>query len=258
MKIVLFGGTTEGRELSLELAGLGAEVTVSVASEYGAEEQGCSEGITVAEGVKDEDAIREMIRGADLVVDATHPYAVLVTENIRGAAEKEGIELIRLIRENVMTEPEGTGPGTESASFGIRIAEDPAEAARMAGENGGNVLLTTGSKDLKIYASHIPADKMFPRVLPLHDSITACEEAGIPHRNIIAVQGPFSEELNRAVIRDYRIGILVTKESGKAGGFEEKIRACEACGIPAVVIRRPEEKGVSYEEALRICREKMK
>lgn len=265
MKIVIFGGTTEGRELSLELAGLGAEVIVSVASEYGAEEQGEAPGITVVDGLKDEDGIRDLIRGADLVVDATHPYAVIVTDNIRKAAEAEGIERLRLIRESGAWE-QGAGEAgpaadsADSASAGaLRIlpAEDPEDAARICCEAGGNVLLTTGSKDLKIYASAIPAERLFPRVLPLVSSIEAAEEAGIPHRNIIAVQGPFSEELNRAVIRDYGIDILVTKESGKAGGFEEKLRACEACGIPAVVIRRPEDAGLSYEEVLRLCRAKL-
>ena len=270
MKRVIFGGTTEGRELSLELAGLGAEVTVSVASEYGAEEQGEAPGITVVDGLKDEDAIRELIRGTDLVVDATHPYAVIVTENVRKAAEAEGVERLRLVRENTM--PGTTGriapaedaadpkPEAGSRTMGgltILPAEDPEDAAKICRDTGGNILLTTGSKDLKIYASAIPAEKLFPRVLPLVSSIEAAEEAGIPHRNIIAVQGPFSEELNRAVIRDYGIDILVTKESGKAGGFEEKIRACEACGIPAVVIRRPEDAGLPYEEVLRLCRAKL-
>ena len=248
MKIVLFGGTTEGRELSQALAALGAEVVVSVASEYGAEEQGTADGITVEEGLKDEAAIGELIRGADLVIDATHPYAVLVTANIREAAEKEGIERLRLIRES----------SAASSDAKIRIADDPHDAARLAAEAGGNVLLTTGSKDLPIYAEAIEPSKLYPRVLPLISSIQACEAAEIPHRNIIAVQGPFSEELNRAVIRDYGIDLLITKESGRAGGFEEKLRACEACGIPAIVIRRPEETGYSYEEVLQICKERIK
>ena len=98
MRVVIFSGTTEGRELSAALASAGADVIVSVASDVGAEEQGEIPGVTVEEGLKDEEQIRNLIRGADLVVDATHPYAVLVTENIRQAAEAEQVERLRLVR----------------------------------------------------------------------------------------------------------------------------------------------------------------
>lgn len=275
MKAVIFGGTTEGRELSLDLAAQGAEVVVSVASEYGAEEQGCADGVTVVEGLKDAGGILQMIRGADVVVDATHPYAVLVTENIRRAAEEEGVELLRLVRgkdaaadfaSDAAGGPDGASAdtGTPTAKKGApahRIASDAADAAQIALDIAGaegRVLLTTGSKDLGTYAAVIDPERLYARVLPLTQSIRMCEQAGIPHRNIIAVQGPFSQALNEAVIRDYGIDVMVTKESGRAGGFAEKIRACEECGIPAVVIARPEEDGLSYEEVLKVCREKLK
>ena len=248
MKIVIFGGTSEGRELSNALAKAGAEVLVSVASEVGVEEQGSAEGVTVEWGVKDEDGIRGMIRGADMVIDATHPFAVVVTDNIRQAAEAEGIERLRLLREET--------PAGEEAD--IRYAKDAQDAARIAAEIGGRVLLTTGSKDLGIYAAVIDPQRLYPRVLPLVASIEACEEAGIPHRNIIAVQGPFSEELNKAVIRDYETEVMVTKDSGAAGGFPEKIRAAQECRIPVIVIMRPEEEGLGFDEILAVCREKMK
>lgn len=248
MKIVIFGGTSEGRELSHELAKAGAEILVSVASEVGAEEQGTAEGVTVEWGIKKEDEIRGMIRGADLVIDATHPFAVVVTDNIRQAAEAEGIERLRLLREET--------PAGEEVD--IRYARDPQDAARMASEIGGRVLLTTGSKDLGIYAVAIDPERLYPRVLPLVASIEACEEAGIPHRNVFAVQGPFSEELNRAVIREYDIDVMVTKDSGAAGGYPQKISAARDCRIPVIVIARPEEDGLSFEEILAVCREKLK
>ena len=255
MKIIIFGGTTEGRELSLKLAAAGADVTVSVASEYGAEEQGQSAGITVAEGPRDEEAIRELIRGASIVVDATHPYAVLVTENIRAAAEKEGIRLLRLLRDAAKLPGDAESPEDTAA---IRFAESPEEAADLARQiagKDGHVLLTTGSKDIGLYAGILDPEQIYPRVLPLTTSIDLCEQAGIPHRNIIAIQGPFSEDLNAAVIRDYKICLMITKESGRAGGFSEKILACRRCGIPAIVISRPAEDGMSFDQVLEECRE---
>ena len=218
MRAVIFGGTTEGRELSQALAAEGADVIVSVATHVGTEEQGAADGITISEGLKDEAGMRELIRGADVVIDATHPYAVVVTENIRLAAEKEGIERLRVVR------AEST---EEAAPAGIHIAadaEDAAEKALQIAGPKGRVLLTTGSKDLATYASVIDPEQL----------------------------------LNRAVIRDYEAKVMITKESGRAGGFLEKIRACEDCGIPAIVIARPQEDGLSYDEVLAVCREKLK
>ena len=246
MKTVIFGGTSEGRELSQELAKAGAEVVVSVASEYGAEEQGTFQGVQVEAGPKETDEIREMIRGADLVIDATHPYAVIVTDNIRAAAEAEGVTRLRLLREGSVDDAD------------ILYVKDAREAANFAYTVGGRILLTTGSKDLGTYAEILDPELLYPRVLPLVASIEACEAAGIPHRNIIAVQGPFSEELNRAVLTDYRIDLMITKDSGAAGGFPEKIDAARSCGVPVCVIRRPEEEGMSFDQILAYCRENLK
>lgn len=260
MKIVVFGGTTEGRKLSWTLAEEGAEVTVCVVSEVGAEEQGSMPGITVLEGPKEVGQIRVLISNADLVIDATHPYALIATENIRQAADRENVRLLRLVRDKDDLTPLQRQDGPAQERFGISFAANPAEAGRLAREiagERGHVLLTTGSKDLALYAELLDPEQLYARVLPLTQSIELCEQAGIPHRNIIAIQGPFSEGLNRAVLRDYGIDVMVTKESGRAGGFTEKISACRAEEIPAVVIRRPEEDGLSFEEVLAECRREM-
>lgn len=256
MKIVIFGGTSEGRLLSNELAKAGADVLVSVASDLGVEEQGAADGVTVVSGAKDEEGIREMLHGADMVIDATHPFAVIVTDNIRSAAEKTGVERLRLLRDE--SPADGNNAAVDDNEADIRYAGDPEDAAAIAGKIGGRVLLTTGSKDLALYAGVLDPEQLYPRVLPVVSSIKACEDAGIPHKNIIAVQGPFSQALNAAVIRDYEINVMITKDSGAAGGFPEKISAAAECRIPVIVIMRPEEEGLSFDEILAACREKMK
>lgn len=258
MKIVIFGGTSEGRLLSNELAKAGADVVVSVASDLGVEEQGAADGVAVVSGAKDEEGICEMIRGADMVIDATHPFAVIVTDNIRSAAEKTGVERLRLLRDESPAADKETASAADKGDADIRYAKDPEYAAAIAGKIGGRVLLTTGSKDLALYAGVLDPEQLYPRVLPVVSSIKACEDAGIPHKNIIAVQGPFSQALNAAVIRDYEINVMITKDSGAAGGFPEKISAAAECGIPVIVIMRPEEEGLSFDEILAVCREKMK
>ena len=95
-------------------------------------------------------------------------------------------------------------------------------------------------------------------MLPSHEGIAACEAAGIPHRNIIAVQGPFSEELNAALLRQYRIAWVVTKDGGAAGGFPEKARAAERCGAKLIVLRRPKEIGETWDDIMKAVGEMRK
>lgn len=222
---------------------------VSVASEVGAEEQGELAGVQVEVGPKEKDGICAMIKDADLVIDATHPYAVIVTDNIRRAAEETGVERLRLLRDD---------SDCETADEDIVYVKDASEAAAFAAADGGRVLLTTGSKELGVYADAMDPERMYPRVLPVVSSIQACEDAGVPHRNIIAAWGPFSEEWNKAVLKDCRIGLMVTKDSGAAGGFAEKINAARSCGVKVCVIRRPEEEGMALDQILAYCREKLK
>ena len=79
----------------------------------------------------------------------------------------------------------------------------------------------------------------------------------MPSSHILALQGPFSQELNEALIRQYHIEYLVTKDGGPAGGFAEKAAAAKAAGIGLVLIRRPREDGLGYEDVLQQCREMM-
>ena len=242
MKAVIFSGTTEGRALSRAVAALGADVTVCVATDLGAEEQGCAPGITVRAGRLDAGEMTALLQGAALCVDATHPYATEVTRNIRAAATAAGVVYHRLLR------PASALPA------GSVVLETAAQAAAYLEAKPGNVLLATGAKELPAFAALDPA-RLYPRVLPTLAGITACEAAGIPHRNIIAMQGPFTLELNVALLRQFAIAAMVTKDGGAAGGFAEKAEAAARCGVQLIVLRRPEEQGENAETILQRCRE---
>ena len=244
MRCVIFGGTTEGRMLSYSLAQLGAEVTVCVATAYGREEQGERPGIQVLAGRLDEEGMARTVSGADVCVDATHPYAAEASRNIRAACGRTGTKLLRLLREKSGT-PEGA-----------RVFADADGAAAWLADTGGNILLTTGAKELRSFAP-LGGERLYPRVLPAQESIAACEAAGIPRSNILALQGPFTQELNEALIRQYHIRFLVTKDGGRAGGFTEKAAAAAATGTELILLRRPEENGLDYETVLARCREMM-
>lgn len=242
MKIVIFGGTTEGRELSGLLADWGAEVVVSVATDYGREVQGTRKGVEVVAGRRSRAEIAELLRGAGLCVDATHPYAVEATRNIRGACLDAATPYRRLLREasaipaDAVTVPDASG------------------AAAYLADVTGNVLLTTGAKELRPYAILNPS-RLYPRILPAHEGLSACEALGIPRRNIIAMQGAFTRELNEALIRQYAISYLVTKDGGEIGGFRAKAEAARNTGVKLVVIRRPEERGGTFAEIAAYCKD---
>ncbi len=245
MKVVVFGGTTEGRELSHTLAALGASVTVCVATDYGRQQQGVAEGITVRTGHLDADGMTAALAGADLCVDATHPYAATATANIRAASERAGAPYKRLLR------PESALPADAVT------VPDAAAAASYLADKPGNVLLTTGSRELQAFA-YLDRARLYARVLPAAESLDLCGSAGIPSRNIIAMQGPFSAELDLALLRHFDIRYLVTKDGGGPGGFQEKAKAAALAGATLIVLRRPDDAGEDYETVLRYCKELLK
>mgnify|MGYP000010705361 CR=1 FL=1 len=113
--------------------------------------------------------------------------------------------------------------------------------------HSGNILLTTGSKELAVFAPL--KERLFVRVLPGLESIGLCEKAGIRGKQILAMQGPFSEEMNLAMIHQFSIRYLVTKASGAHSGFQEKLAAAQKAGITACVIGKQEqEQGMSYAQ----------
>jgi len=245
-KIVIFAGTTEGRTLSEALAAAGIAHTVCVATDYG-EEVLKEEPSALAKVHKGRMTAEEMQSfladgGFTVVVDATHPYAQIVTENIKAAAHAAGVRYLRLLREM---------DGASEAAADIpqmRYFPTTQDCADGLRETEGNILLTTGSKELSVFAeTEGLRDRLIARVLPGAESIALCEKSCIPGKRIIAMQGPFSEEMNLALIRQFDVKILVTKMSGRTGGYGEKLSAAAKAGIPVYIIGRPaEESGYSF------------
>ena len=218
-KVLLFGGTGEGRALAEWMVARDIPHTVCVATEYG--ETLLPAGAEAHVGRMDSGEMEALMRagGYSLAVDATHPYAVEVTEHIRAAAEAAGLPVLRLVRQ-----PDGGEL--------CRRAKDMAGAADMLEQMPGHVLLTTGSKEL-----------------PMADSLERCLTLGFPPKNIICMQGPFSRELNVALLRQYHIQTLVTKDTGGYGGFREKAEAAREAGCALLVVERPSrETGLTLEE----------
>lgn len=249
--VIIFAGTIEGRTLSEYLAGRGIPVAACVATEYGETLFSERPGLKVHAGRMDEGEMEAWIREQDpvLVVDATHPYARVVSENLVRACEKAGTEYLRLVRET-------SSAGLSASAVQVDSVEEAVEYLKGV---EGNILAATGSKELSKYTAILDyANRVYARVLSTAEVASACEKLGFRGKNLICMQGPFSEELNTAMLRQFQCKYLVTKETGRAGGYGEKIRAAERAGAKVVLVRRPEDQpGYSYQETVRILEERL-
>ncbi len=310
MKVVIFGGTTEGRQLAGYLIQLNKQpkmqniqVHVCVASEYGAQVLPEDDALKVHVGRLEQADMQEFLQKvqADFCVDATHPYAVIVTQNIYQACKVVGVPYVRVRRDMqdepgntdpvMQEEPRSTDPAMqeEPVNADLAMQDEPVNAdpvmqdepqstdsgmqmsgthiADAAGKRytdetsdsiyvgdiqaavdylkgvTGNILITTGSKELHLY-TQIPdyESRCTARVLPTRSVVEACTELGFTGKHLICMQGPFDLEMNLATLRYADADFMVTKASGKNGGYDEKCEAALAAGVQLVVIGRPKEQ----------------
>ena len=240
-RVVLFGGTAEGREIAEFCEKNRIPVLICVATEYGAKLLPKAECIAVQAGRMEAEAMAELLRKEDcpLVIDATHPYAQIVSRNIQNACGMTNTVYRRVVRpQEDLTDCHVCGTIEEMIAF-LR-------------EHNGNILLTLGSKLLPVFTKV----KDYPRRCAVRLLPSGREEAirlGFLPERILTGTGPFTEEETIDHLRQFEAKILVTKESGARGGFSEKIRAAKACGALPLVLARPvEEDGVTINE---VCRE---
>lgn len=249
-KVIVFAGTTEGRLIAEFLGKRKVPAHICVATEYGEEllpESGCLE--ISHERLNEEKMELLMIeKRLPLVIDATHPYAAEVTENIRKACERTGSSYVRVLREN-----QGDMDGRDCI-----FADSVEEAVAILEQTQGNILATTGSKEAAKYTALSDyQNRVFLRVLSLPQVADQCAQLGFKGRNLICMQGPFSRELNAAMLRQLDCRYLVTKMSGSTGGFQEKLDAARECGCISVIIGRPlKETGISVNACKKLLCEK--
>lgn len=242
MNILIFGGTTEGRMLSSKLL-MYHDITLIVATDYGEKLIEKQSNLKIIANKLNEKQMTTLIKekNFDIVIDTTHPFALNVTENIKNACNKLEVKYIRLIRE------------VSKKNDNIMYFENYESVCQFLNNTHGNILLTTGSKNLEEFTKiHKFDERIYVRVIPMMSSLQKCIELGFLQKNIICMQGPFSYELNKVIINDLDIKFLVTKDSGKIGGLQEKILAGLSMGITIIVIKRPnEEQGLKFDEVLK-------
>lgn len=230
MIILLFAGTKNGRELAIRLADSGHKVHVSSTSDYGNSLLPTHDGLIGHVGKVDVPQILDMIKllGIEIIIDATHPYAVEISKNLILADKLVGIPLIRFERETVIPDAIGHHCSTMSA------------ACEYIGKRSGNALFTTGVNDLHHIVRWLDPERLYVRILPIKASLDKAGETVLARDHIIAQKPPFNTQQNLDHIHSYDIRYLVTKDSGKEGNIKEKIEAVDLAGIELVVVDRPD------------------
>ena len=255
IRVIVFGGTTEGRKLCEVCAEYEIPVRYCVATTDGARQVGDLPNVIVNVGRLSTGEMLSLIRqdSPALVIDATHPYAEEASRNISAACRNSGIPLLRVTRESIEWESaEKESAERESAEKQSCICFTGIDDLLAWLElQQGNIFVTTGASYAETFAK-LPdfQRRIWLRILPNMESLRVCLDLGYRPERLICMQGPFSEELNSAMFKAANAKILVTKNSGAAGGFPEKVRAAGSLGMLTALLRKPDEPGgVSLEDA---------
>lgn len=227
--IMVLAGTKEGREIAEKLSSLNFPVIASTATDYGGK---LLEGKARARtGPLNRNSLECFIRekNIELVIDATHPFAREISLNAIEACKNTKVKLIRYERED-----------SREYFFPNLIKVKTFDEAVAEARKHERIFLTIGSRNLDKFAVLKKQGKhIIARVLPTSDVLKKCEDLGFLPGEIIAMEGPFSLQLNYCMFKDYRAGVVVTKDSGPGGGVMEKLRAAAKLNIPVILVERP-------------------
>jgi len=230
--IWIIGGTTESTILISRIKGL-LKYIISVATYSGSEViEDEHENVVVSRMNYEEMLDFIKMQHIESVIDMSHPYAIEVSENARLACEKVDIKYLRFVRK-------------KSTFENVAYVNSISECTDFLKGVQGNVLFTTGIKNIKDFEVVKDRQRFIYRVLPTIFSIQECVNNNIKMRDIIGMLGPFSEALNISLFEEYNVNYVVMKDSGRVGGTPEKIEACFKCGIIPIVIGREFEDGIN-------------
>ncbi|MBW7474344.1 precorrin-6A reductase [Paenibacillus oenotherae] len=231
--LLFLAGTGDARELAVRIGAKGYTVLATVVTDSAAKSL-AEAGIDTRVGRLAAAEMSDLIAstGIAAVVDASHPFAEEASRNAIAAAEAASVPYIRYER----------GSRSYHDHPNVTIVDDYAGAAELAAQRRGVIMLTTGSKTLSVFTERllgVPDTRLIARMLPRLDNMEKCEALGVEQKNIVAMQGPFSKELNKALFQQFGVTLMITKESGKEGAVDDKLEAALEMGIDTIMIGRP-------------------
>jgi precorrin-6A/cobalt-precorrin-6A reductase len=233
-RILILGGTTEARRLAEMLAPRAAlAITLSLAGRTSAPlAQPVAMrigGFGGAQGL----AHHIRVERIEALIDATHPYAAIISANAARAAALTGIPILALHR------------ASWTAVAGDRWIEvdDTQAAVRAIGSAPHHVLVTLGRKDLSAFIGAPQHHYVVRSVDPVDPPLP------VPHAVYINARGPFTQGEDRALMEQHAIEIVISRNSGGDASYG-KIAAARALDLPVIMLRRPKLPQVPAVERL--------
>ncbi|ACJ75531.1 precorrin-6x reductase [Thermosipho africanus TCF52B] len=242
--ILVLSGTSVGRKVADALSRK-YKVLVSTKTEYGKKLINENKNLKAVYGELDRESLKSLIlkNNIKVIVDATHPFATIISKIAFSVSKELNVDYIRYLEEE------------EKVSYENAVYVENHNQAKEKCHDFENIFLTIGTKDLAVYKDLIDSKNVFVRVLPTLDSIKICEDLNILPKNIIAMQGPFSKELNYILFKETEAQVVVTKESN----LFEKVEAAKRLGIHLIIVKRPKEVGrkkvSSIDELMRVIKD---
>ncbi|MEN4006920.1 MAG: precorrin-6A reductase [Methanobacteriaceae archaeon] len=238
MNIMVMAGTKDAANIIKKLKSSEKfKVLATTTTTYGAEIAKVRGADEVLSGRLDEKDLTDLVRRGEIevLVDATHPFAAAATKNAVNASEATGIKYIRFERpEEDLVD--------DNLIHKVFSFEEAALKVLEITEKDDRILHLAGVSTLNPITEMVENNRIFARVLPSTDSIQKCIDLGLKQENIIAMQGTFSKDFNKALMEEYDISLIITKESGETGGTRAKIEAALELEVPVVIVMRPEVK----------------
>lgn len=253
--ILFLAGTSDARELAIRMTEEGFSIIATVVTES-AEKSLKEANLQVRVGRLTAEEMANIVKsnGYVAIVDASHPFAEDASRNALEAAKSVGVPYFRYERAVQSFQHEK-----------LIIVDDYSEAAELAAAKRGVIMLTTGSKTLQVFTEKLLGledTRLIARMLPRLDNMEKCQQLGVEQKNIVAIQGPFSKELNKALFHNYGVTLMITKESGKVGSVDEKLEAALESGIETIMIARPQVNYVNvfsnFESLIQSVREQLR
>lgn len=225
-------GTSEGRKILSLVNKYTDDIAVTTATTYGGEllKEFKIKTLNTKPLNKEEMLIWIKQNKINILVDASHPYAQEVTKTALECANELNIKYVRYERQGALEDITGEDI--------IRV-KNYDEAIEIIKNIEGNILNTTGGNNVSKFLNLDFNYRVIHRILPSPNVLTKIVEAGIKLKDIIALQGPISYELEKAFINQYNAKAILTKDSGIEGGVLEKLKAVRECRIKLIIIEKP-------------------